>query len=155
MHGAGLRFGGGRTGSRAVCSYLCQNLRDGGTSGCVRCGGGRMRDWGRAGEERKWGEEGSRSYLYNLFCRLNNRTSFLPLLVMAPNPDEFLPTPQHEPHPNVFLVAAATGPQGLSLSPHPCPHPVPHPLPWPSVSVLSPLGSSVSHDGSFAGYPKL
>lgn len=42
------------------------------------------------------------------------------------------------------------GPQGISIGPHPIPQP--H---WVAISVWSPLGSSVSHEGSLAVYAKL
>lgn len=45
---------------------------------------------------------------------------------------------------------AAARPQGLSVGPHPIPHPY-----SVAVSVSSPLGSSVIHDGSLAVDAKL
>lgn len=90
--------------------------------------------------------------MYNLPSKLNNRTLLLliltlPLPAMAPNQTRFS---QRREQPHLFPAAAAARPQGLSAGPHPIPHP--HSV---AVSVSSLLGSSVSHDGSFAVYAKL
>lgn len=91
-----------------------------------------------------------KSYLYNLSSKSNNRT-----LLLLPSPSQPRPQTRRVSPSDVSCSPPLPRrrcllPPRLSVGPHPIPHPQ-----SVSVSVSSSLGSSVSHDGSFAVYAKL